>query len=528
MRDRIEGIRHSGECIVEGERVAALNLVATLYESNGFQPIWRGSGQAGQMLDAVRSARQEGLDPADYHYEILSRILASTDDSSVDEVGLELLLSDAFFRLAYHFRFGRTEPEKLFIDWNFNQDFGETEPQKLLMQAIEEGQVTDTLNELLPHSRHYQGLRKGLAHYRDMQAAGGWPTLPDSLSLKPNMTHPHVTLLRERLQVSGDDVNKKPEQEDVYGPPLKQAVIDFQQRHEIKPDGIVGPATLVALNVPIEQRIDQIRVNMERLRWVSHSLPDDYLLVDIAGFRVMLYQDGQLAWATRAIVGRPYRKTPVFRSTMTYLVINPTWTVPPTILRDDFMPKLKQDRALLKEKNLKVIDQNGQEVDPNTLDWSEISVKNFGYKLRQPPGPNNALGRIKFMFPNHYLVYLHDTPSKSLFNKTQRAFSSGCIRIEQPLKLAEILLKANDGWTQERLQQQIATQRTRTVTLKQAIPVLMVYFTAEARNGEPVHFRTDLYGRDKKVLQALNHKLSFTPDIDNAVWEHKKNNSPYP
>ena len=528
MRDRIEGARHCGQCIVVGERIAALNLVTTLYENNDFQPLWRGSGLAGQLLDAVRAGSEEGLDPADYHYGILSRMLSSPADPTVDEVELELLLSDAFYRLAYHYSFGRTDPEKLFIKWNFNQNFGEIEPQKLLKQTIESRQVTDSLNKLLPNTRHYQGLRKGLAHYRDIQEAGGWPTLPDNLSLKPDMSHSHVALLRERLQVSGYDVDKRPEQAEVYDQQLKQAVIDFQQRHGLKPDGIVARKTLAALNVPIDQRIDQIRVNMERLRWVSHTLPDDYLLVDIAGFRVMLYQDGQLTWSTRAIVGLPYRKTPVFRSTMTYLVINPTWTVPPTILHQDILPKVKKDVGVLEKKNLKVIDQDGHEVDPNTVDWSEPFVKNPGYQLRQPPGPNNALGSIKFIFPNRYFIYLHGTPLKSLFNEAQRAFSSGCIRIEKPLELAEILLKANAGWTQEWLRQQVATQQTQIVKLNQTIPVLLLYFTAEVRNGEPLHFRTDLYGRDKKILQALNHKLSFNPDIDNLVWNHKKKKDPYP
>ena len=525
MRDRIEDIHRSGQCVVEGHRLAALKLVASLYENNGFQPLWSQPDQADALLDAVRTAWLEGLDPDDYHHQILSRLLTSPDALPVDDVGRELLLSDAFFRLAYHYRFGRVDPEKLFIDWNFERGLDELSPQALLNRALAEDSLIETLQGLLPDSPHYRGLRNALAGYRDIQANGGWDHLPDGPMLKPDMTHPHVVLLHRRLAAEGYDTGPEHEHEheheQVYtlDARLEAALGDFQKRHGIDEDSLVGPATRVALNTPIGQRIDQIRVNMERLRWVSHSLPEDYLLVDIAGYRVLLFQDGRLSWSTRAVVGRPYRRTPVFRAMVTYLVLNPSWTVPPTILRKDILPKLKQGTAVLEEKHLKVIDDAGREIDPDSLDPELLSSGELPYKLRQPPGPGNALGRIKFMFPNRYLVYLHDTPTKSLFDKTQRAFSSGCIRIDKPFELAEILLADDPGWTPQHLQTEIASQQTRTVILRRPMPVLIMYFTAESGDAGQVSFRPDLYNRDAKVLDALNRKLSFTTAIDNPDWK---------
>jgi murein L,D-transpeptidase YcbB/YkuD len=307
---------------------------------------------------------------------------------------------------------------------------------------------------------------------------------------------------------------------DTYDPQLEQAVINFQAHHGIQADGIVGPDTVAALNITIGKRIDQIRVNMERLRWVTRGLPQDYLLVDIAGYRALLYQDGQQTWSTRAIVGTPDRKTPVFRSMMSYLVLNPTWTVPQTILREDILPVVKKNPAALGDKGLKVIDSNGREVDPASVDWNMFSVSASGCKILQPPGPGNSLGQVKFIFPNKYQVYIHDTPVKPLFNKAERAFSSGCVRIEHPLELAERLLASNTGLGREWLRKQVASKQTQAIKLPRPIPVLLLYYTAEAGDDGMIYFRNDLYRRDRTVLQALDAEVGFFPGIDNITWKN--------
>jgi murein L,D-transpeptidase YcbB/YkuD len=322
------------------------------------------------------------------------------------------------------------------------------------------------------------------------------------------------------LLATGDLVAGTSLDTDEFDGSLERAVYQFQLRHGLQADGIAGPETLATMNIPIDQRIGQIRANMERLRWISRQLPKEYLLVDIAGFSVKQYSDGKENWSTRAVVGKPFRATPVFRSSMTHIVLNPSWTVPPTILAEDFLPLFRVDSTQLKKKNLSVIDNSGHEVDPATIDWTSATRKNFRYQLRQRPGPGNALGRIKFMFPNDYFVYLHDTPSKNLFGSSSRAYSSGCIRIEKPLELATLLLQKNNGWNYQRLLSALGNGQTRTIKLDWQIPVLLMYFTAEALDENRILFRNDLYNRDRTIIDALDRPLSHNASTDLAAWYH--------
>ena len=249
----------------------------------------------------------------------------------------------------------------------------------------------------------------------------------------------------------------------MYAGSLVDAVRNFQARHGLGPDGIVGAATLAELNVPVAVRVEQIRANLERVRWVLYDPESEFLVVNIAGFRLYLLRRGDVVWRTRVQVGRPYRQTPIFKAEMTYLVVNPTWTVPPGILRNDIVPAVRRDPDYLASRNIELFDQNDMLVDPATVDWSR---RGFPYRFVQRPGEDNALGRIKFMFPNQHAVYLHDTPSRDLFDRDSRAFSSGCIRVENPFELAEQLL--GSARARERLEAVVASGRTETVFLRQA------------------------------------------------------------
>ncbi len=518
MRARIEQIRSSGSANIDGRQIIAINLIADAYIRNGFQRIWGNQENIKQLMALIQTAADEGLNREDYLFSFLTAKLAMDTSSTIDEVNKELLLSDVFFRLAYHFHYGKTNPKRLSRSWNISQIGTGIEPVNLLLKASHSGNIKETLQQLLPMMPHYAALRKALKHYRNLQNNGGWTVIPPGPLLKRGMTSERVPWLQNRLKMTGELTQETLTSTDIYSKEVEQAVIRFQQRHGLKDDGIVGPETLAQMNVPIESRIEQLRANLERLRWVSQSLPQNYLLVDIAGFRVKHFQDGKNIWTTRAVVGTPYRTTPVFRSLMTYLVLNPSWTVPPTILKEDLLPKLRKDSTVLREKRLTVINNTGQMIDPESIDWSSATIKNFKYHLRQLPGPNNALGRIKFMFPNNYSVYLHDTPAKNLFEASQRAFSSGCIRIEDPLKLAETLLQSNDGWDRNRLEREINSGQTRTINLNLPIPVLLMYFTAEAGEDDSVQFRKDLYQRDASIIIALNQPLSQIAVIDMPVW----------
>jgi len=240
-----------------------------------------------------------------------------------------------------------------------------------------------------------------------------------------------------------------------------------------------------------------------------HDVPQTFVIVDIAGFEVGYFRDGKPVWRARVQVGKPYRSTPIFRSDITYLVLNPTWTVPPGIEAKDVLPAVKRDRSYLTAKNLRIIDQQGRTIDPARIDWIRYSGKSFPYTFRQDPGPDNALGQIKFMFPNAHFVYLHDTPSKNLYERDTRAFSSGCIRVERPLELAEMLLNDPAKWNLSKIRTAIETGNTQTVTLPAPVPVLLYYWTAQGQADGSVHFKDDIYRRDPAVLKVLDSEFKF-------------------
>jgi murein L,D-transpeptidase YcbB/YkuD len=314
--------------------------------------------------------------------------------------------------------------------------------------------------------------------------------------------------VRARLRVTGDLAAPDPQDPSPFDEDLKRAVEAFQRRHGLAADGVIGPSTLAAMNQPVASRIDQIRVNLERARWVQRDLPSDFVLVNIAGFRAYLVRGREVTWSARVQVGKTYRETPVFRDEIEYVVFNPTWTVPPGILRKDIIPQAQKDPDIVRRKGLKVLDQEGKEVDPRAVNWSAAG---FPYVLRQDPGPSNALGRVKLMFPNEHLVYLHDTPNKHLFQRPQRTASSGCIRVERPLELTELVLSGTHGWNRTRIDEVIASGQTKRVDLDRPMPVLVLYWTAEVMEDARVAFRDDVYGRDAPVLRALDRKLAFSP-----------------
>jgi murein L,D-transpeptidase YcbB/YkuD len=352
-----------------------------------------------------------------------------------------------------------------------------------------------------------------LAEYRALREKGGWEALPPGTTLRKGMMDQRIPALRKRLAMTDALLDSTDPM--VFDESLEQAVIRFQRRHGLKEDGVVGRNVLDALNVPAEERIDQIRVNLERARWVLRHLDDTFVLVDIAGFRVFFQKNNQIVWSCKAQVGRPYRDTPVFKSRITHVEINPTWVVPPTIFEKDILPGIRKDRRYLKKKNITVLDGKGRPVNPLSINWSLYPRQHFPFTLRQDPGKNNALGRIKIMFPNKYFVYLHDTPHKELFAQEERTFSSGCIRIEKPFELAELLLGDPDIWNQAGFMKAVRSERTRTVFLPGPVTILLLYWTVEVDDDGVIYFKRDPYNRDREVLEGLGRDAEITPAIKN-------------
>lgn len=515
LRARVEALRAGHEVRVAGEPIAARRLIPEFYEARGFRPAWVRPGQAEALVQLVAASRDHGLDPGDYHAAALARLADAgglTSATSAEDVAArDLLLTDALVRLAYHLRFGKANPRELYPDWSFSRSLGAIEPVPALESAIAAPALEEAVERYAPQLVAYRGLRSALARHRAIEAAGGWPRVPPGPTLGPGMQDPRVVPLRARLAVSGDFEAQPAAEPDRFDAALEAAVRRFQARHALELDGAVGRQTLAALNVDVAARIDQIRVNLERLRWIAQDLTGDYLVVDIAGFSARLFVGDRAAWASRVVVGRPYRKTPVFRATMQYIVLNPSWTVPPTILREDVLPRLAADPTYLGREHMQVVDASGRPVDAAQIDWGRYRSAGFPHQIVQAPGPDNPLGRMKFMLPNPHSVYLHDTPARRLFDRSERAFSSGCIRLEQPLPLAVLLMDEPERWSAEAIRAAIDTGETRTLPVKRRIPVLVLYFTAEGQEDGTAQFRPDLYGRDPRVLAALRAPFRFSP-----------------
>jgi len=513
IRDRIDHLRYEAQQDVRGARIMGDELVARYYESQQFQPAWQDTGRLDTLIAALGEMRDDGLDPDDYHLAALQSYrldLRMNKLTVVDRANLDLLATDAFMLSLYHLFIGKVEPQKLSPQWNFSQrTVPVNDGLQRLAQRLAAGEIREAYAAARPQHVWYQRGRERLREYRAIADAGGWPSLPDGPTLKPGMQDSRVPVLRQRLRITKDLPATAPAPADasLYDAELVTAVQHFQERHGLTADGAVGPGTRAALNAPVEARIDQIRVNLERARWTLHEIKGEFVLVDVAGFYVSYFRDDEPIWTSRVVVGRDERETPIFRSTITYVVFNPTWTIPPGILVKDKLPELKRNPGALKRMHIRVLDGSGREVDPYSINWHRYGPSRLPpYQFRQDPGPDNALGLVKIMFPNPYLVYLHDSPAKSLYDQDQRTFSSGCIRVQKPFELAELVLN-DPQWNQQSMKALVDSQETRTVNLAKPVPVLILYWTAQPRPDGQVIFRKDIYGRDAATLAALDSEF---------------------
>lgn len=505
---------------VGGVEALADRPVAEFYRRRAFRPAWTGSGLPSRLADdlatALAHASQEGLDPADYRLpEIRARLAAvreasrragMADPTSLAE--LEILLTDAFLVYGSHLLAGRVHPESIDPEWFATPR--EAEMAAVLDTALYTRRIDHTLTGLLPPQPGYWSLREALARYRGVASSGGWGELPDGPTLRPGDRDPAVAALRLRLEASGDLGYRPVADPERYDEAVAAAVRRFQTRHGLEPDGVLGRETREAMNLPVEARLHQIELNMERFRWLPQDLGERYVLVNIAGFELEAVERARTVMRQAVVVGRQYRRTPVFSGTMTYVVFNPYWEIPPNIAVQDKLPLIRRNPDYLRQQGIRVYRGWGPgsvAVDPAAVEWSALSARNFPFRLRQDPGPLNALGRVKLMFPNEHNVYLHDTPSRELFQRAQRDFSSGCIRVERPLELASWALGGEaTGWGREAIDRVVAEGRERTVRLSRPVRVHLQYWTAWADEEGTIHFRRDLYGRDDRLDRAFHRR----------------------
>lgn len=507
------------EVTVAGAALAASNIIPELYSRREFTPAWTDDDQIGEFVDLIGKAYEEGLDPGDYLHAELSGLVdahrQNPDDADL-QGNLDILLTESLSRYGNHLVFGKVDPAQLDENWNWSQRPDGRDPVTLVQQAIDADSITTFLENFLNRGPIYRRLRAVLAEYRDLKDAGGWPLVDAGPTLRAGMENERVLLIRKRLAVTADLPQSEDNRSQVFDAALEQGVRNFQDRHNLDADGVIGAQTLAAMNITVDERIDQIRVNFERFRWVARDMEDELVITNIAAFQTVLVRDREIVWSGRSQVGRFYRQTPVFTAKIKYLQFNPTWTVPPGILTNDILPAVQKDVGYLARKEMDLIDRDGNKVDPASVDWSKYRAGRLPpYQFVQRPGPTNALGRVKFIFPNSHFVFLHDTPSKALFERTERTFSSGCIRVEDPFVLAKLMLNNPAKWNSESIQVLLDSEKPQTVFLDEPLTVMLLYGTVGVTDMEYVRFYNDIYQRDARVLNSLNADFEFRRSSEN-------------
>ncbi len=490
-------------------------LTRQFYERRQFAPAWingtKPRAQLDQLVTALKSASHEGLDPEMYNVALLEQrreeagkgFLTSKGFEIESAGSLDVWLTYLYMKYASDLADGLSDLAHADPTWQIKPE--KFDPAAHLEQALQDDTVDTSLLKLTPENQQYRALRQVLSDYRTMAANGGWTKVPATARLKPGQRSLHVPTVAARLAASGDFKGSVPPagQAAVYSDDLHESVKRFQRRHGLMDDGIVGPPTIAEMNVPIEARIRQVELNLERWRWLPRTLGDRHILVNIPEYRLEVWEGGQVPVTMKVVVGKSDTPTPIFNDEMTYLVFSPYWNVPPDIAQGETLPEVMKDPGFLARMNMEVVDTKGQAIDPLSIDLSDPTQ----YRFRQRPGAANSLGLVKFMFPNQYNVYLHDTPSDSLFARASRSFSHGCVRLEQPLALAEYILRDQPDWTKARIEEAMHANEERTVKLRAPIPVYLGYWTARVSPDGVMQFRKDVYGIDAKQTALLGDRL---------------------
>jgi len=466
--------------------------ISTFYSHRGMAFAWFDKAglieHALSLTDRLRNLQYDGVNRELPYTQVLDSLIYEVSLEKVSDASvlkLELMLTAQYFAFADIVWTGMDASVSRKVDWNM--------PRKKVSYEEFLDSILKTAPEQIkelerPVNRQYGLLRKFLQNYSELEEKGKWFSIKSlNKSLKPGDSSDVVIQIKQRLNDLGD--LKINDQGAKYDTELESAVISFQLRHGLMDDGIIGKTTLAEMNVPFKQRITQLIVNMERSRWVPVSLKTDYLVVNIPEFKLHVNSGDKLLWSCNIVVGKPIHKTAIFSGELKYVVFSPNWNVPKSIVINEVLKDMRRDRNYLEKHNM------------------EITGYRDGIpEIVQKPGPSNSLGLVKFLFPNNYNMYLHDTPVKSLFNETDRAFSHGCMRIQEPFKLAQFLLKNDPNWDDEKINAAMNAGTERTVTLKERVPVFIVYFTAFVDRDGKVNFRKDVYERDKRLAEMMLNK----------------------
>ena len=483
------------------------------YAEREHQPAWTDDFDINQrgrdLLDELYAADQEGLDSTAYGLVALERSIRTTylGDREVRSftrhvAELDIALSEAFFRYAHDLAKGRVPPGGAYL-LERTGDRG-LDLVSRIKEALGRG-VAATLQDIASRHHGYRDLRDALARYRNLQAEGGWSAVPDGDKLVKGSSGPRVVALRRRLAITGD--LQGPADDPLYDQAVVEAVMHFQRRNGLPIDGVAGEGTLAVLNLPVEARIGQIEINLERRRWLAETLGQEYVLVNIPELWLEGRRGGELRLEMPVIVGAPSRPTPLFADEMSSVVFHPYWNVPASIAVDEILPKAQADPRYLTRNDYEVVGSEGEPMEASSL--REEDLRNETIRIRQKPGPKNSLGKVKFLFPNQFDVYFHDTPAGALFQQPERDLSHGCIRVERPGDLAELVLEGQ--WSRQQIEEALAAGEEQHVALEKPVPVYLLYHTAWAEEDGTVQFREDIYGLDRQLWNALHPRCSLPP-----------------
>jgi murein L,D-transpeptidase YcbB/YkuD len=518
------------ELQIGGQPLLAPELVALFYQARNFQPVWCAKDQVGPqaqlLLEAAEATYQDGLALGEYHLEKILNLMGFLQSQKklghacdpLRLAGLDVLLSDAFFGLAVHLSCGRVNPQTLsgimyrrVITLDYIQ---------ILNEALAKSDFKSPLAALTPQAQGYQRLKACLAQYRKLNEEAIWGgELTTDFSLEQTTeVAGNILVLREKLKTLGDIPNSKTALAMLPDEVLLAGLKHFQTRHGLEPSGLVNAATRSLLNQPLEFWIDKIILNMERWRWVQPFLRSRDVLVNIPAYQFQLIENEKTIFLMKVIVGKNYTRTPSFSNSLQYIVVNPRWDIPANIFLRSKLEKTRAKPSILKEEGIKVFrgwGENSKELDPTTIDWAHLTPEEIyaNYRFQQASGPGNPLGQIKFMFPNPYNVYLHDTPEKHLFEKQFRSYSSGCIRIEKPLEFAVYLLQKKPFWNENRLRSALSGCVEQKIKLTSPIPIHIIYHTVWVDDTGQLQMRDDLYGRDPDLerLMQQNDLITLKP-----------------
>lgn len=479
------------------------------YRANGLKRTWLKKRRPDKMFlafsEEVKASHRYGFDPESYHMKELEEAVKALYDNRKRTPGdisaLDIRITASFFLFTTHLIEGRVRhPGAREFFWERGMPL--ENDIALLLEMESASDLRKELDNLHPKDPQYGKLQQALKKYRELQEKDSLPQVPANINLKPGDKHDAVDLVRRKLALT-DYRSNDAQRSRVYDDELVKAVKNFQTRHGLDPDGVVDAETARFINIPLKEKADLISLNLERLRWRPHLKGEGpEIVINVPEYMLRVYRDNKEEMEMRVVLGAEYTPTPVFQDTLKYIVFSPTWIVPASIFEEEFFPKLKEDPGHFDPESFRFYKAR-QEIDPTEEDWSDKKIDLKAYQVIENPGERNSLGKVKFIMPNDFSVYLHDTPADQLFQREDRALSHGCIRLEDPQAFAAYLLSDKKGWDEDNIRQAMNSDKPVKVDLDETYPVYIVYRTAWVDEDDQVHFREDIYGHDQRHLAML-------------------------